>query len=150
LAHYLAFDFGERRIGVASGQSLTATAAPLTTLHSPQGAIDWAAIGALIDEWRPDALVVGLPTHMDGSEMPLTDRARRFMRQLHGRFRLPVHAQDERLSSREAEALLRERRAGGQRGRTRKGDVDKMAAALILQRWLDAAPGALARGDGAD
>lgn len=134
---YLAFDFGERRIGAATGQSLTATAAPLTTLHSPNGAIDWNAIAALISEWQPDALVVGLPTHMDGSEIPITQRARRFMRQLEGRFRLPVHAQDERLSSREAEALLREQRASGQRGRTRKGDVDKMAATLILQRWLD-------------
>ena len=126
----LGFDFGSKRIGVAVGQELTGTARELVTLHNRNGAPDWEAIGRLLDEWRPDALVVGLPVNRDGSEHEVTRLARRFGNRLRGRYNLPVFTIDERLSSSEAEGLL----AG--RGRYDKADVDKLAARLILESWL--------------
>src|SRR5512143_1222158 len=104
----LSLDSGTRRIGVAIGQELTGTARPLATLASRDGGPDWNAISELIEEWRPDALVVGIPYHMDGSEMELTRLATRFGNRLQGRYNLPVFAVDERLTSAEAEMLLRE------------------------------------------
>ncbi|MGD8514099.1 MAG: Holliday junction resolvase RuvX [Granulosicoccaceae bacterium] len=121
----LGFDFGERRTGVAIGQTLAGTARPLTTLATRDGAQDFVAIGKLIKEWQAGALVVGLPLHMDGSEQPLTDRVRRFARQLEGRFHLPVYLVDERLSSDEAS-----RRTG------KKTGIDADAACIILQDWM--------------
>jgi putative Holliday junction resolvase len=129
----LGFDFGTRRIGVALGQEITGTARPLTTLRSPNGAVDWAAISRIIDEWRPDALVVGIPLHMDGSEQEMTRAARRFGNRLNGRYNLPVFTVDERLTSDEAERLLRD----SGRGAGDKEAVDAMAAQLILQAWLE-------------
>lgn len=129
----LGFDFGERRIGVAVGQSVTGTARALTTLTNRQSAPDWEAIGRLLAEWRPDALVVGIPRHMDDSEHALTRRATRFRNQLAGRYNLPVHTVDERLTSVEAEQTLRDAR----RGRYDKSEIDRLAAELILQSWLD-------------
>ena len=123
----LGFDYGRQRIGVATGQTVTGTATALTTLESRDGRPDWDAIAELIGEWRPDALVVGLPLHADGSDAGITSSARRFMRQLEGRFRLPVHAMDERLSSHAAAALEQ----------PRHGDIDAGAARIILQDWLD-------------
>lgn len=128
----LGFDFGTRRIGVAIGQELTGTARPLTTLTSQDGGPDWAAISRLIEQWRPDALVVGIPYHMDDSEMELTHLAKRFGNRLRGRYNLPVFTVDERLTSAEAETQLRE--AGN---KLDKGAVDPVAAQLILQSWLD-------------
>lgn len=128
----LGFDFGTRRIGIAIGQELTGTARPLTTLTSRDGAPDWATLSRLIEEWRPAALVVGIPCHMDGSEMELTRLARRFGNRLQGRYNLPVFGVDERLTSVEAEATLRD--AGE---RLAPGAVDQVAAQLILQSWLD-------------
>jgi len=128
----LGFDFGTRRIGIAVGQELTGTARPLATLTSRDGGPDWAAIGRLIEEWQPAALVVGIPCHMDGSEMELTRLAARFGNRLRGRYNLPVFTVDERLTSAEAEALLRE-----EGSRFGKEAVDQVAAQLILQSWLD-------------
>jgi putative Holliday junction resolvase len=128
----LGFDFGTRRIGIAVGQELTATARPLTTLTSRDGGPDWPAITSLIEEWQPDALVVGIPLHMDGGEMELSHLARRFRNRLQGRYNLPVFTVDERLTSVEAEALLD---AKGER--YDKEAVDQVAAQLILQSWLD-------------
>jgi len=128
----LGFDFGTRRIGIAVGQELTGTARPLTTLASRDGGPDWTAIGKLIEEWHPAALVVGIPYHMDGSEMELTRLATRFGNRLRGRYNLPVFTVDERLTSAEAEQVLR---ADGRR--FDKGAVDQLAAQLILQSWLD-------------
>jgi putative holliday junction resolvase len=119
---YLAFDYGTRRIGVASGNDLLGAGQPLKTLAA-EGEARFAAIATLIQAWQPDALVVGLPLHPDGAEHEMTRRARRFANQLHGRFRLPVHAVDERYTSTEAEA-------GGAR------DVDATAAAIILTQFL--------------
>jgi putative Holliday junction resolvase len=123
----LGFDFGRQRIGVATGQTITGTATALTTLPSRDGRPDWDSIGDLIRNWRPDALVVGLPLHADGSDSDVTTAARRFIRQLEGRYRLPVYAMDERLSSHTAAGLHDTQRSG----------VDAAAARIILQDWLD-------------
>lgn len=133
----LGFDYGERRIGVATGQRLSGTASPLTTLHSQNGKPDWEAIGALLREWQPDALVVGEPLGMDGTETDQTRAAQRFARQLEGRFALPVFLVDERLSSREAEGRIRQARGKGHKRRMNKEEIDSMAAQIILQSWLD-------------
>lgn len=130
----LGFDYGRRRIGVASGQEQTRTATALTTLTCPNQQPDWEAIGKLIETWKPDALVIGVPYHMDGEEHEITRAARRFGRQLHGRFNLPVFEMDERLSSHEAETLLNHQHRGGKRN---KQEIDSQAARIILQDWLD-------------
>jgi putative Holliday junction resolvase len=127
----LGFDFGTRRIGVAVGQELTGTARALETLTSPDGGPDWTGISRLIEQWRPDALVLGLPLNLDGSDHEVTRLARRFGNRLRGRYNLPVYTIDERLSSAEAEALL------AARGRFDKEAVDKVAAQVILQSWLE-------------
>jgi len=127
----LGFDFGTKRIGVAVGQELTGTARALETLTSPDGGPNWAGISRLIEQWQPDALVLGLPLNLDGSDHEITHLVRRFGNRLRGRYNLPVYTIDERLSSIEAEALLAEQ------GRFDKGDVDKVAAQLILQSWLE-------------
>jgi putative holliday junction resolvase len=125
----LGFDYGTAKIGVAVGQTLTATASPLVTLRAVQQRPDWDAIGRLITEWQPAALVVGLPFNMDDSEAEVAPRARRFAHQLEGRYRLPVHLVDERLTSKEAAHQL---------GRKPKRieELDALAAKLILETWL--------------
>ncbi len=133
---YLGFDYGERRIGIAAGQAITGSASPVATVNARGGEPDWKAIDSAIADWQPDALVVGIPVHMDGTEQPLTAKARAFARKLAAHCDLPVHEADERLSSRAAEGLLADARAQGGRRRTRKGDVDRIAACLILERWL--------------
>jgi putative Holliday junction resolvase len=119
---FLAFDFGLRRVGVATGNTLLKSAQPLRTIAA-EGDARFQAIEALIREWAPDALVVGVPFHPDGAAHDNTERARRFGRQLHGRFRLPVHEVDERYTT--TEAL-----ASGAR------DADAAAAALILEQYF--------------
>jgi putative holliday junction resolvase len=130
----LAFDFGEKRIGVAVGEMQLALAHPLTTIAALQTHIRFDAIARLIDEWQPRLLVVGLPVHMDDTEHALTARARRFGRQLEGRFKLPVAMVDERLSTREAVALLH---AAGVGARRQKPVRDQVAAQTILQTYFD-------------
>jgi len=130
----LAFDFGTRRTGVAVGQTITATAAPLRTLRSPDGGPDWAGISSLLEQWRPVALVVGLPLHVDGSEHELTALAQRFGRRLQGRYHLPVFWVDERLSSVEAEQRLKN--SGTIPSRDNKEHIDAIAAQVILETWF--------------
>ncbi len=130
----LAFDFGVKRIGVAVGEWETRVAHPLVTVHGDANDARFARIAALIEEWRPTELVVGLPLHMDGREHDLTRRARRFANQLHGRFRLPVTLVDERLTSFAADLHLRE---AGVAGHLRKGRDDALAAQAILQDHFD-------------
>ncbi len=101
---FLAFDFGLRRIGVATGQTVTSTATPLGIVDARAGTPRWSQIAELIEEWQPDALVVGLPLNMDDSESDMSRLARNFAEELERRFDLAVHLTDERLSSREAEA----------------------------------------------
>ena len=121
---FLAFDFGTKRVGVASGNTLTRTATPLRTVAA-EGDARFKALGALIAEWQPDALVVGVPYHPDGAAHDNTARAQRFARQLHGRFRLPVHEVDERYTTTEAHA-------------SGASDVDAASAAIILEQYLKA------------
>jgi putative Holliday junction resolvase len=124
----LAFDFGIQRIGVAVGEPETGTSHPLPGIEIA-GAGRFAAIGRLVEEWRPARLVVGLPLSANGQAHDLTRRAQRFARQLHGRFRLPVELVDERYSSLEAEHLLRGRRLD-------RLAADSLAAQLILEQYL--------------
>ncbi len=131
----LAFDFGLRRIGVAAGQSITCSATPAGLINAVDGVPDWPAIDRLIQEWRPDLLVVGLPYTMDGSEQEISRRARRFAGDLEQRYPQPVHTVDERLSSHEALARLKELRQQGRR-RIRPGDIDCVAACVILESWF--------------
>jgi len=132
----LGFDFGLRRTGVAIGQTITGTATPLAVLHSVGDKPDWVSIEKLIKEWRPDKLVVGLPTHMDGSETTMTTAAKRFGNQLHGRFQLPVEWMDERLTSVAAEAQFVAARQAGLARRKQAKNLDSIAAQQIVQRWL--------------
>ena len=133
---YVAFDYGSKRIGVAVGESLLGTAQPLLVLSNHCGTPDWSRIDALISEWQPTGLVVGIPLMLDGSEQPVTGQSRGFLKRLHKRFQLPIYAAEERFTSRLAQQELAQQRARGQRGRTRKGDVDTLAAALILEGWF--------------
>ena len=100
----LAFDFGTKSIGVAVGQRITGTARPLTALKANDGTPDWNLIERLLKEWQPDDVIVGLPLNMDGTEQPLTARARKFANKIHGRFGVSVKLHDERLSTVEARA----------------------------------------------
>jgi len=130
----LGFDFGTQRIGVAVGNTLTASARALAVLPTRDGAPDWEAIARLVQEWQPQQLVVGLPLNMDGSDSQTTVNARSFSRKLGGRLQLPVALVDERLTSRAAREEMREAKPRGKG----KADtpVDAVAAALILEQWL--------------
>jgi putative holliday junction resolvase len=131
-----AFDFGTRRIGVASGDTLTRTARGLATFDCGSK-IPWPQIGKLVSDYRPTQLVVGVPYNMDGTPTLLTDSAREFARELRDRFQIAACLMDERLSSREAEAELRNARASGlKRRRLTHGDVDMTAAKIVLERWF--------------
>ena len=132
----LAFDFGERRAGVAVGEGELGMAHPLTTIATELTDRCFDAIAALIAEWKPSRLVVGLPLHMDDTEHAMTARARRFARRLEGRFNLPVELVDERLTTREAESMLHEAGVGSRR---QKPVRDQVAAPRILQAYLDRA-----------
>lgn len=129
----LAFDFGEKRIGVAVGESLIGTATALATISEKATEIRFAAIERLIARWQPARLVVGLPRNDDGSEHAVSARCRRFANQLHGRFGLPVALVDERYSSLEADAALKQ---DGARWQARKPVLDAHAAQVILQSYL--------------
>lgn len=130
----LAFDFGEKRIGVATGETLLVNAHPLTVIHAESSTGQLAAIAALIAEWRPVQLVVGLPTHADGTPHEMTRRARRFGERLQRRFNLPVGFADERLTSLDAAARLRET---GRDSKAARPLLDAVAAQLILQTWFE-------------
>jgi len=132
----LGFDFGLARIGVATGEIETRLASPLATIALESSAARFDAISRLIEEWQPVALIVGLPRPLDGEgKHTFEPRCRRFANQLHGRFRLPVHLADERLSSIEADRNLHD--AGVRNWRERKKKRDAAAAQLILQHFLD-------------
>ncbi|MGE0383960.1 MAG: Holliday junction resolvase RuvX [Gammaproteobacteria bacterium] len=132
------FDFGARRIGVAVAERMAGGARPLATVAMRSDGPDWRAIDACIQEWKPHALVVGLPTHADGTPHRLAGAITGFMRGLKARYRLPVLTVDERLSSVEAEARVR---AGARAG------VDAIAAQVILETWLATPPRPRAGGE---
>jgi len=130
----LGFDYGEQRIGIAKGQTITGQASGLTTITAVKQKPDWLKIEQLIKEWQPDALVVGIPTYLDGKTSEMTKKAERFSRQLEGRFQLPIFTVNESLTSFEAEAYLKQTKKIHQQN---KQEIDKIAAAIILQSWLE-------------
>jgi len=132
----LAFDFGTKRIGVAVGDFETRLAHPLATIAAVENRARFAAIGQLVAEWRPVLLVVGLPAHADGAEHLVGRLARRFAQRLHGRFGIRTELADERLTSHEAEGLLR---AAGARGARLKAGLDAVSAQRILESFFAAA-----------
>jgi putative holliday junction resolvase len=133
----LAFDFGGRRIGVACGDTVSRRASPLGVIPADAAGPRWEAIGSLVRDWQPALMVVGLPYNADGSESAAALLARDFALELTRRYGLPVELVDERYSSLEAGARLKEARASGRRRRrVAKTDVDAAAACVILERWL--------------
>lgn len=131
----LGFDFGNKKIGVAVGQTTTGTANALATLRSVNQTPDWNAIGRLVQEWQPSGFVVGISRQSDGEDNPITPRMLKFCRQLEGRFGLPVYQQDETLTTFEAKQMLFDD------VRVNAGKLwevqDRLAAQLILQTWLN-------------
>jgi putative Holliday junction resolvase len=130
----LAFDFGEKRIGIAVGETMLKVAHPLTTIEAEENKIKFSQIANLIQEWRPSLLIVGLPTYLDGEAHTLTQLSKKFAQRLEGRFNLPVKMVDERLSSAEASQNLRD---VGVNGMKQKAMIDAVAAQVILQSYFD-------------
>lgn len=128
----LGFDYGLSRIGVATGQTLTQTASPLIALSAKDGTPRWEQIQALLDEWKPDLVVVGLPLHDDGSMSEMAERAKKFGQRIHGRFGVHVEFINEYHSTREAREHLNYRAKAGDQD----GKLDATAASVILERWL--------------
>ena len=126
MATLLGLDFGLKHIGVAVGQTITCSARPVTTVGAKDGRPDWVAFDALIREWQPERLIVGLPLNMDDTLSDMAKRAQRFANRLNARYKLPVEMRDERLTSQDA--------------RSRSDDTDlrhAIAAQLILEAWLE-------------
>lgn len=130
----LAFDFGERRIGIAVGEHLIRSANPLTTIDNESNEVRFNLITQLVNEWQPKLLVVGLPLSLNGAETEVTQLCKKFARRLNGRFNLPVILIDERYSSVEASQLLNQ---SGIKGRAQKVMLDQVAAQTILQSYFD-------------
>ncbi|MXR68131.1 Holliday junction resolvase RuvX [Shewanella sp. JBTF-M18] len=133
-ASVLGFDFGTKSIGVAVGQQITGSATPLASLKANDGIPRWEEIEALIKEWKPDIIVVGLPLNMDGTEQEMTQRARKFANRISGRFGVKTATQDERLTTADAKARLFE--MGGYKALS-KGQVDSMSAVLIIESYFE-------------
>jgi putative Holliday junction resolvase len=129
----LGFDYGTKNIGVACGQTITRSANELPAIKAKDGVPDWAVVEKLLNEWKPDLVLVGLPLNMDDSESELSVRARKFANRLHGRFGIKVELLDERLSSFAAKGEVMER--GGSRD-YKHNPVDSIAARLILESWF--------------
>ncbi len=128
----LAFDYGSKYLGVAVGQTVTRSASALNHLRMRDGGPPWEGIAALLQQWQPSLVVVGLPLNLDGTESDMSLRARRFANRLNGRFGVNTVCQDERLSSFEAKDML----AHASKERRRGGAIDSLAAAVILEHWL--------------
>jgi len=126
----ICFDYGKKRIGVAVGQTLTATATALETVSAKKNKPDWERISALIGQWSPDALLVGDPLQMDGGRQEMTEAADKFCRQLRGRYKLAIYRVDERFTSCEARQRLQTTR-----------ELDPVAAQIMLESWLAAGAG---------
>jgi len=133
----LAFDYGTRNIGVATGQTVTSSANSLAPLKAKDGIPDWNQIEKLIQDWKPDLVLVGLPLNMDDTESELSARARKFANRIHGRFGVKIELVDERLTSFEAKGEVMNR--GGSRD-YKNNPVDSIAARLILESWLERNP----------
>ena len=144
----IGLDYSRRKIGVATGQTITGTASPLTTIINESGQINWTLLDVIIKQWKPATLVVGLPLNMDGKEQETSIVAREFGLQLQQRYSISVNFMDERLSSKEASVILgydgntspRRKSSPGRKVKKNKrngNDIDSVAAQLILQSWLD-------------
>ncbi len=136
MTHYtrlLGFDFGKKKIGVAFGQTITNTAKALCKLSAVNGVPHWEEIQKLINTWRPEALIVGLPLNMNGTEQPISEAATQFKEALKKKFSLPIFMQDERLTTVEARALIFEQ--GGYKA-LQEENIDALAAVLILESWM--------------
>jgi putative Holliday junction resolvase len=131
----LCFDFGQRRIGVAVGQDVTGSASPLGVIDNRDSGVDHTAIAALVDEWQPTGLVVGLPLHSDGTPSDITERVLGFVEELR-QYHLPVDTVDERYTSIDAERALKAARASGAGRRVSKQRIDSAAAVFIAERYL--------------
>jgi putative Holliday junction resolvase len=131
----IALDFGLRRIGVAVGQQITNSATAIGVVANRDAGPDWVRLEAIIAEWQPARLVVGMPSHPDGSPSETAAMIRQFMTAL-ARFGKPIESTDENYSSREAAVMLKDMRASGMRGRVSKEMIDSTAAMLIAERWL--------------
>jgi putative Holliday junction resolvase len=131
----LAVDFGLRRIGIAVGQSITGSASPLGVVRNDEEGPDFDSLGKLIDEWRPSLIVVGMPRHADETPSDMTAHVECFIEELR-RYDLPIETIDERNTSTEARAVLKNARAMGSRGRIKKEMIDSAAAVFIAERYL--------------
>lgn len=129
----LGFDFGMKRIGVAVGQTVTRTARPLGVIQAKEGIPQGDALDKIIKTWQPDALIVGIPLNMDGTEQAVTEFAKRFAEFLKERFKLPVYGIDERLTTKDARDQLFAK--GGYKA-LQNAQVDSVAAQLILETWF--------------
>jgi putative Holliday junction resolvase len=132
----LGFDYGKARIGVAVANTLTGIATPQSTVTARDGAPDWDAVSRCLKEWQPARLVVGMPRKLDGTDSAMQEPILRFIRQLEGRYHLPVDVVSEQLSSREAEQRLKSARQAGRKRKVRKEEIDQVAAAIILESWM--------------
>ncbi|MCL1078303.1 Holliday junction resolvase RuvX [Parashewanella spongiae] len=130
----LGFDFGTKSIGVAVGQNITFQASPEQAVKANDGIPDWNVIETIIKRWKPNLLVIGLPLNMDGTEQPLTLRAKKFANRLHGRFGIEIALQDERLTTTDAKARLFE--LGGFK-KLSKDQVDSVSAVLIVESYFE-------------
>ena len=129
----IGFDYGTKKIGLAYGQMVTRTARPLATIKNLEGAPNWPKIKTFIDEWQPEALIVGLPLNMDSTEQNITKLAKIFAKQLAKKFKLPAFLMDERLSTAAARSEIFEQ--GGYKALQEK-EVDAHAAKIILESWI--------------
>jgi len=134
ITNVLGFDYGKKRIGIATGQTLTNSATPCKTINQVDGNPDWEAIASEIQQWKPQLLIVGMPYHTDGSENKMTAASRQFCYELEKRFKLPVQEINEALSSQQAEEILKD---SIKINKQNKHEIDRIAAAIIVQRWLD-------------
>jgi len=130
----IAFDYGVKSIGVAVGQHITGTASPLAAIKADNGIPNWDTLQTLFDEWKPSHIIVGFPTNMDGSDQPITARARKFSRRLHSKFGISTQGHDERLTTVAAKEKLFE--LGGYK-KLSKGKIDSVSAVLILESWFE-------------
>jgi len=129
----MGFDFGTKRIGVAFGQTVTKTAQALKNVHAQNGVPNWQELDQLVKQWQPDAMVVGIPLNMDGSEQALSQKARDFAERLKTHYGLPIFETDERLTTKDARERLF--KSGGYKA-LQDGQVDQLAAQLILENWF--------------
>ncbi len=133
----IGFDFGTKKIGIAKANTLTKLASGLETLHYTNDKNLWSQLDKIIADWKPNKIILGIPVHMDGKEQPITKLAQAFSKSLLQHYNLPVQHVDERLTSVEAKSIIKQQKQAGKKKKTKKGDIDKIAACLILQQWLN-------------